>query len=529
MTFDDVISQKHITDTLRNQVISGRTAHAYLFTGARGTGKTTCARILAKAVNCENVKDGNPCLECGLCRDADSGALTDIIEIDAASNNGVDDIRELREGAVYIPERGKYKVYIIDEVHMLSSSAFNALLKIMEEPPPFVKFILATTEVHKVPATIVSRCQRFDFRRIKPGDIAERLLYIASEEDIKLTEDGALLIARIADGGMRDAVSLLDRCSACNEVIDSAAVSAAAGIADRGNLYEILESIASHDASGAIKTAGALYDMSKDLARLCDELIGQIRNIMLIKASPENAETLVVCMPDEKERLEKIAAGNSLDTIMNWLSLLQRCRERMLSVVNKRVEFEMTLIKLCEKPEVAAASIDKSGIYDKIEQLESRIRKLESRPLPGSYPAGKPELTKENSPAADTEPVPDVDLRKIDLSKIPDLDRWGEVLEQFQKDNPAVSASLKNSTAKVAGNVIFITVQTKLFMQLFRKKENAVSLGDTLYKVLGKRFAIKARCEIPSGQTESAAQRAVQKAKDSGIPTAVENNKGELK
>ena len=195
LSFDDVISQPHITKTLKNQIISGRTAHAYLFTGSRGTGKTTCARIFAKAVNCPQCSGGNPCLECSICHDADSFALSDIIEIDAASNNGVNDIRDLRDGAVYTPERCKYKIYIIDEVHMLSASAFNALLKIMEEPPEYVKFILATTEIHKVPATIVSRCQRFDFRRIKPEDIAAKLLYVAQHEDFNLDEKAAALIA----------------------------------------------------------------------------------------------------------------------------------------------------------------------------------------------------------------------------------------------------------------------------------------------------------------------------------------------
>ena len=213
-TFDDVISQPHITTTLKNQIQSGKTAHAYLFTGSRGTGKTTCARIFAKAINCLHATDGNPCQQCEICRDAEAFSLSDIIEIDAASNNGVDDIRELRDGAVYTPERCKYKVYIIDEVHMLSQSAFNALLKIMEEPPAFVKFILATTEIHKVPATIVSRCQRFDFRRILPEDITARLLYIAGEEQLTLDAQAARLIARLSDGGMRDALSLLDQCAA---------------------------------------------------------------------------------------------------------------------------------------------------------------------------------------------------------------------------------------------------------------------------------------------------------------------------
>ena len=347
MSFDDVISQQHITDTLKNQIISGKTAHAYLFTGSRGTGKTTCARILAKAVNCRNMHNGNPCLECDICRDADSGALTDIVEIDAASNNGVDDIRDLRDGAVYTPERGAYKIYIIDEVHMLSTSAFNALLKIMEEPPPYVKFILATTEIHKVPATIASRCQRYDFRRIKQEDIAERLLYIASQEDISLTGDGAALIAKLADGGMRDAVSLLDQCSVCAELINAETVSAAAGIAGREYLYEILEDITDGKTADALSVVSSLYDMSKDLSRLCEELIMQLRNIMLLKASPETAEGLIVCMPDELERLKKLAEKSDLNAVMNRLSALQECRERMAKVMNRRVEFEMTLIKLC--------------------------------------------------------------------------------------------------------------------------------------------------------------------------------------
>ena len=230
LSFDDVISQPHITTTLKNQIKSGRTAHAYLFTGSRGTGKTTCARIFAKAVNCLDESDGNPCLECSVCHDADNFALSDIIEIDAASNNGVDDIRGLRDGAAYTPERCRYKVYIIDEVHMLTPNAFNALLKIMEEPPEYVKFILATTEVHKVPATISSRCQRFDFRRILPDDITKRLLYIADQENISLDEKAARFIAKLSDGGMRDALSLLDQCAAFSSNIDSDTFSAAAGI-----------------------------------------------------------------------------------------------------------------------------------------------------------------------------------------------------------------------------------------------------------------------------------------------------------
>ena len=259
LTFDDVISQPHTVTALKNQIRSSRTTHAYLFTGSRGTGKTTCARIFAKAVNCLNPKDGNPCLECEICRNADLSALTDIIEIDAASNNGVDDIRELRDGILYTPELCRFKVYIIDEVHMLSASAFNALLKIMEEPPSYVKFILATTEIHKVPQTILSRCQRFDFRRILADDISARLMYIASQENISLSQEASDFIARLADGGMRDAVSLLDQCSAFGNEITPETVSAASGTADRKFIFDIVSAVIHNKPADALAVSLCLH------------------------------------------------------------------------------------------------------------------------------------------------------------------------------------------------------------------------------------------------------------------------------
>ena len=415
LTFDDVISQQHITDTLKNQIINGKTAHAYLFTGSRGTGKTTCARILAKAVNCQHLQNGSPCLECEICRDADAGALSDIIEIDAASNNGVDDIRDLREGTVYTPEKCTYKVYIIDEVHMLSPSAFNALLKIMEEPPAYVKFILATTEIHKVPATITSRCQRYDFRRIKTEDIAKRLLYISEKENIKLSEDGANLIAKLADGGMRDALSLLDQCSVCAENITSAEVSTIAGIAGRDYLYELLEAFPKEDTAAAMKITSSLHSMSKDLTRLCEELIMQLRNIMLIKLMDDKAAELIVCMPEEFERLKKISELYSLEAVMEKIEVLQECRERMTKVLNKRVEFEMALIRICRNITINnAVSIDNSEIYDKIKKLEDKIRSGAVRVQ--NVPAAETdEITSKqfSSPANEAELKPNVDLRNV--------------------------------------------------------------------------------------------------------------------
>lgn len=522
MTFDDVISQQQTTETLKNQIIGGKTAHAYLFTGSRGTGKTTCARILAKAVNCRSMKDGNPCLECDICRDADSGALTDIIEIDAASNNGVDDIRDLRDGAVYMPERGKYKVYIIDEVHMLSQSAFNALLKIMEEPPPFVKFILATTEIHKVPATIASRCQRYDFRRIKPEDIAARLSYIAKQEDINLTGDGAALIARLADGGMRDAVSLLDQCSACSEVINAEAVSASAGIAGRDYLYSILEAIEDSDASKALSITGELYDMSKDLTRLCDEIITQLRNIMLLKVSPETAENLIACLPDELDRLKALAEKTELDAVMNRLSLLQECRERMQRAMNKRVEFEMSLITMCSGVN-RTESIDNSEIYDKIKRLEEKISHAAIQPKTAPARKEREELTASN-PVTEADPAPTVDIKKLRPEDLRPCTRWDEVLTEFRNVCPAVAGSLDGSSAATAGNVIFITSQNRFFITLFKVRENALALGETISRVLGQKYLIRARCATTVDEQKSMAEQLIKKAIDSNIETAVDNS-----
>lgn len=526
MTFDDVISQQQTTDTLKNQIISDKTAHAYLFTGSRGTGKTTCARILAKAVNCRNMKNGNPCLECDICRDADDGSLTDIIEIDAASNNGVDDIRDLRDGAVYMPERGRFKVYIIDEVHMLSASAFNALLKIMEEPPAYVKFILATTEIHKVPATIASRCQRYDFRRIKPKDIAARLSYIAGQEDISLTDDGAALIARLADGGMRDAVSLLDQCSACADVIDAAAVSASAGVAGREHLYNILDAAADSDIAKALAITGELYDMSKDLTRLCDELIDQLRNIMLIKATPDTAEDLVICMPDEMKRLRDLAEKTDLDVVMYRLDKLQECRERMQRALNKRVEFEMTLIAICSGKKNAAETIDNSEIYDKIKQLEDKIRTGAVRANGSGNSSSRrkePEVLTASNPA-ENDPAPTVDLKKLRPEDLKPCERWGDVLEAFKNDCPAVAGSLEGSVAATAGNVIFITSQNRFFITLFKARENAVALGETISRVLGQRYIIRARCATTVEQQKSMAEQLIKKAIDNNIETAVDNS-----
>ncbi len=528
LTFDDVISQQQVTDTLKNQILTGRTAHAYLFTGSRGTGKTTCARILAKAVNCPNMVGGNPCLECEICREADNGTLTDIVEIDAASNNGVDDIRELRDGAVYSPEKCRFKVYIIDEVHMLSVPAFNAMLKIMEEPPPYVKFILATTEIQKVPATILSRCQRYDFRRIRPKDIASRLMFIASQENISLSQEGADLIAKIADGGMRDAVSLLDQCSVRAENITADTVSETAGLASRDYLYELLDAVSAGDTSKALNIVSTLYDMSKDLQRLCEELILQLRNIMLLKASPDTAEDMIVCLPEEMDRLRNLAENSSLDDIMFRIGQLQSAYDRMRYAMNRRVELEMSLIRICSgAPAVQSSAAVSPELIDKIKFLEKKLSQIQNSPAnPGNAPANNGRISLSvNSPAPEMEPKPTVDLRNIDMSQTSPCQRWGEVVEEMRRRNPSLAACLENSYASTIGNVIFITAVNPMFIELIKKiKENAIALNVVINDVLGQRFIVRSRCETTVEEQKNIAEALINKAKNSQIDTAVDNN-----
>lgn len=354
-TFDDVISQEHITTTLKNQIINGSAAHAYLFTGSRGTGKTTCAKILAMAVNCLAPKDGSPCLECERCKEILDGTTTDIVEMDAASNNGVDDVRQLRDEVAYTPVSCKYRVYIIDEVHMLSIAAFNALLKTLEEPPPHVKFILATTELHKVPATISSRCQRFEFRRVDIADSAERLLDVAEKEGVSLERDAAELISRLSDGGMRDALSILDRCISADKHITSETVRSCAGVADRKHLFAFSEMIAHKDTAGCIRLLGELHKGSKDIALIVDELSGQFRDLMLYKTAPDDKD-LLTALPDEYEALAEIADMYSLGDILRCLTLLQRCADGIGKVKQRKTLAEMCFVRMCtgEPTETAA-------------------------------------------------------------------------------------------------------------------------------------------------------------------------------
>ena len=367
--FSDVYGQEHVTKTLLNEIKENRVSHAYLFTGSRGTGKTTCAKILAKAVNCENSNDGEPCGECEVCRGIDSGSLFDVVEIDAASNNSVNDIRDLREEVNYTPTRCKYRVYIIDEVHMLSPGAFNALLKTLEEPPAHVIFILATTEVHKLPATILSRCQRFDFKRIKPEVMSLRLKEVAEKESINIDDDAAMLIARIADGGLRDGLSILDQCAGKSKKITADIVSDAAGLAGREALYDLSDAVFSKSSANALDTIASLYNGSYDMERLCSEMISHFRNFLIVK-TVKNSRELIVCTDDEFDTIKDYASKFTLESIIYSLDLMQNTLAVIKSGANARIEMEMTFVKLCN-PLLESSN---ESLLERISALELAVK-----------------------------------------------------------------------------------------------------------------------------------------------------------
>ena len=348
--FEDVVAQRGIVTALRNQIASGRVGHAYLFTGVRGTGKTTCAKIFAKAVNCLHPHNGDPCGECEICRGIDNGSILDVVEMDAASNNGVDDIRDLRDETAYTPSACKYKVYIIDEVHMLSTAAFNALLKTLEEPPAHVIFILATTEIQKVPATILSRCQRYDFTRIGPEDIARRVEYIAGEEKLELSPDGAELIARLADGALRDALSILDTCAGVTAKIDADVVRRMAGVTDRSYLFRISDALEAQDGATALAQLAQLRQQSVDVKRLTEELIAHYRALMLA-ALPGGQSLLSGVSPEEEALyLEKGPQLGQREAI-RAIRALGSALEHMTRGSDQRIELELALFGLSEPPQ----------------------------------------------------------------------------------------------------------------------------------------------------------------------------------
>ena len=367
-TFSDVVGQEHVTETLQRQVAEGRLSHAYLFTGTRGTGKTTCAKILAKAVNCEHPENGNPCNKCSSCLGIESGGFLDVMELDAASNNGVDHVRALRDEAIYSPAQVKKRVYIIDEVHMLSIAAFNALLTILEEPPEHLMFILATTELHKVPATILSRCQRFAFRRILPREIVGRLNYIAEQEGIDLRPDGAELLAHIADGALRDALSLLDQCAAAGGTIDSAAVLDALGLAGNLQTAQLMDCVLRRDTKAALLLLHRLYGSGKDVGAVLGELSALARDLLISKTAPEGGAALLTGGYDSQTMDGLLRQADSARLIA-ICTTLQRTAADMNVSVNRRTDAELCLLKLCDE----TLSGDLSAINARLARLEQQM------------------------------------------------------------------------------------------------------------------------------------------------------------
>lgn len=439
-TFADVVGQEHITETLQRQVAEGRLSHAYLFTGTRGTGKTTCAKILARAVNCEQPENGNPCNRCPSCLGIESGRFLDVVELDAASNNGVDSVRALRDEAIYSPAQVKKRVYIVDEVHMLSTPAFNALLKILEEPPAHLMFILATTELHKVPATILSRCQRFSFRRIRPQDIVGRLNYIAQQEHIDLKEDGAALLARLSDGALRDALSLLDQCAAAGGAIDAPAVLDALGLAGNVQTAQLMSLILSRDTRGALKLLGKLYDGGKDVGAVLGELSTLSRELLIRATAGEGGESLLSGAYDSAT-LENLSKQGTSARFIQLCTLLQEAAAQLQFSVNRRTDAELCILKLCDE----TLSGDLAALNARIARLEEQIaagvqlaaRNAASAPAAAQAPAKA--ASKQEAPKAapktaeealpwDEPPLPD------DYDAPPP---YGEPVERAEKSVPA--------------------------------------------------------------------------------------------
>ena len=521
--FKDVAGQEHITSVLAKEVAEHTFGHAYIFTGSRGIGKTTCAKILAKAVNCPNEHDGEPCGECEICRGIDDGSLLDVTEMDAASNRNIDDIRDLRAEANFTPAVAKYRVYIIDEAHMLTKEAANALLKIMEEPPEHVIFILATTEVHKLPATILSRCMRFDFKRMQPQVIAERVKFVCKMEHIEIDDDAAQLIGELADGGMRDALSLLDICRT-DEHVTVDTVSRCAGLAGREYLFDLADCVAKKDTAAALEMVDKLYQGSADVSRLCDEMISHFRSLMVVSCSKEAAAILKV-LPKELERLKEQAKSISQTDIFYCISVLQDATAKMAKSASKRLEFELAMVKLCS-PELSQSP---EALLARIEKLESEVTLLKARgvapaaaaataapaaavqrPAEAAVRQQKTSAPASKPAAAPAEPAESAGARLFA--------EWDLVVNLLGKRNPMLYALLAGSKAYESGSRLLIDAPNDTFIPYMQKSPDAnESIKTAITEVCGKRYGIGPyKKENKSAENDPLAELA-KRAQASGI------------
>lgn len=535
--FSDVVGQEHITETLSKEIETGKLSHAYLFTGSRGTGKTTCAKILSKAVNCLNPVGGNPCNECEICRGLDSGAILDVVEIDAASNNGVENIRDIREEINFTPASCKYRVYIIDEVHMLSIGAFNALLKTLEEPPAHVKFILATTEVHKLPVTIVSRCQRFDFKRVSPEAMQKRMEYIAEKEDLVLDEDSVSLISRISDGGMRDALSLLDQCIGHDRHVTADIVCRVAGMTGKDHLFSLASSVANKKSADALSLISDLHASSCDMERLCSDMTNHFRNLMIVKTVKDSGSFLV-CTKDELGQYKAQSETFTLETILQCISLLQECMANIKRGVNRRTEMEMTFIKLC----TPTLKDDNEALLRRISELEIAIKtgavKIAAAETATPAPVvneAKPEVKAQSEipeptysaaePSYESEPAPEKKVEEPvreassdDEETIP----WAEVLSELQKVNAPLWGVLNDSEAVIRGDFVLIKSNNPTLSSFIRISGNARHVKDSILRVTGKDYRLGLYNSNPTAekkpeQKKDPLQNLISRARDMGV------------
>ncbi len=566
--FSDVVGQDHITRTLQQELQSGKLAHAYLFTGSRGTGKTTCAKILAKAVNCLHPENGNPCNECEVCRGIDSGAILDVMEIDAASNNGVDNIRDIRDEASFAPVNCRYRVYIIDEVHMLSIGAFNTLLKTLEEPPAHVKFILATTEVHKLPVTILSRCQRFDFHRVSPEAMLSRMQTIASQEGFTLDDDAGMLIARLADGGMRDALSTLDQCIGRDRHVTAQLVTDVAGITGRDHLFALTQALAAHDTATAMEQLSDLHAKSLDMERLCGDLVQHFRNLMIVK-TVRSADRVLICTAQELEQYRAQSESMTLETILYAIDLLQDTAVTMKKGVNRRVEMELALIRLANP----SLSKDTDALLTRIAALERAVRSgaavqntpapqtavpaqpapapaapekkppqwetplaVRSQPVPEApaepepQPAPQPEPQPVHEPEpvpepAQSEPAPVQPQKKAQPSGVREdelFPAWPQVLSELQQFNMAMWSILQDSTAYARGDFILIKSDNAAVPQFIRISQNARDVKEAIERVTGRKYRLgiysrPAAPAAPPEEKQDPLDTLLQKAQQFGV------------
>ena len=512
--FTDVSGQEHITSTLQNEVSSGRLNHAHLFTGSRGTGKTTCAKILAKAVICLNPQNGNPCGECEICKGIDDGSILDIVEMDAASNRKIDDIRQIIDEVQFKPAKCKYRVYIVDEVHMLTTEAFNALLKTLEEPPEHVIFILATTEVHKLPQTIRSRCQRFDFHRIPPKAIADRVEYVVSQENAEITESAALMLASVADGALRDALSLLDSCLAVSSHIDEEVVRNAAGLVSKTYLFELATAIINKNPTKSLEIIDRLYSESKDMARLCDELVEHFRALMLIKTI-KNPRDILIMSDDEFEQAVTQSDYLSLADIVFYMDVLSRAYQRMGRGTGDRTELEMALVKLSateldgtvEALTARVTALEKAvkrGItvnYAQPAQQSVQAEAAQSASVPNTQteveePFAKPEPEHKKAPVA--KPAPEVkpvaQRASVNLDELYDnavpFARWVEVVDSLKSVSRSIAAAFAGSTAYESGNYLLIDTNNELAFDLLRQNGRRTEIKQTLLELTGKNYSL---------------------------------------